>query len=93
MDGYVRQIRDAIARAGIADRTYLLIVSDHGFAPTERQLQPNALFKKEGLLLSMPPARLPAGRFITMLKEAPGRHRQNPDDQALVSGVARCSTV
>jgi predicted AlkP superfamily pyrophosphatase or phosphodiesterase len=50
MDAHVQTLRQAIARAGFADRTYLAVVSDHGFAPIEQQLQPNALFKQEGLL-------------------------------------------
>lgn len=50
IDGYIRALRDAVTRAAIADRTHFVIVSDHGFVPIARQLQPNALFKKEGLL-------------------------------------------
>jgi predicted AlkP superfamily pyrophosphatase or phosphodiesterase len=50
IDGYIRELRDAVARAGLADRTHFAVVSDHGFAPIERQLQPNAVFRKEGLL-------------------------------------------
>ena len=50
IDGYIRELRDAVASAGLADRAHFVIVSDHGFAPIEQQLQPNAVFKKEGLL-------------------------------------------
>ena len=50
IDGYLGELRDAIAQTGLADRTDFVIVSDHGFAPIERQVQPNAAFKKDGLL-------------------------------------------
>ena len=50
IDGYVGEIVDAIATAGMASRTHVVIVSDHGFLPLDRMLQPNAAFKKEGLI-------------------------------------------
>jgi predicted AlkP superfamily pyrophosphatase or phosphodiesterase len=50
MDGLVKQVRNAVQEAGLADRTYIAIVSDHGFLPIEQQLQVNALFRQEGLL-------------------------------------------
>lgn len=50
LDGYLADIRRAIAEAKLADRTYVVIVSDHGFLPVAQMLQPNALFKDEGLL-------------------------------------------
>jgi predicted AlkP superfamily pyrophosphatase or phosphodiesterase len=50
IDGYVGQVIDAIAKAGVANRTHVVIVSDHGFLSLKQMLQPNAAFKKEGLL-------------------------------------------
>jgi len=50
IDGYLKELREAVAQAGIADQTDFVIVSDHGFAPIEHQVQPNAAFRKEGLL-------------------------------------------
>src|SRR4030095_13972637 len=88
MAGYVRKLRDAIARAGMADRTYLVIVSDHGFAPIERQLQPNALFKKEGLLTVNAAGQVTAWQAYYHAEGGAGFvHLQNPDDQALVARV------
>ena len=88
MDGYVRQLRDAITRAGMADRTYLVIVSDHGFAPIERQLQPNALFKKEGLLTVDAAGQVTGWQAYYHAEGGAGFvHLQNPDDQALVARV------
>lgn len=50
VDGYVAEILDAVKDAGLADRTNVTIVSDHGFLPTTRLLQLNAAFKDAGLL-------------------------------------------
>jgi len=36
--------------SGLRDRTYVIVVSDHGFMPVRTTLQPNALLKQEGLL-------------------------------------------
>ena len=49
-DAHVQQVLAAVTDAGLAERTDVVIVSDHGFLPLERQLQPNHLFKREGLL-------------------------------------------
>jgi predicted AlkP superfamily pyrophosphatase or phosphodiesterase len=50
IDGYIGEIVDAIAQAGMAGRTHVVIVSDHGFLPLQQMLQPNAAFKQEGLI-------------------------------------------
>lgn len=50
IDGYVGEIVAAVRAAGHADSTTITVVSDHGFLPLERQLQPNAAFKAAGLL-------------------------------------------
>ena len=48
-DAKVQRILDALARAGIARRTTVLIVSDHGFKTYTKVIQPNALAAREGL--------------------------------------------
>ena len=50
IDGYVGEIVEAVRGAGRADRTHIVVVSDHGFLPVTNQVQPNAAFKREGLL-------------------------------------------
>jgi predicted AlkP superfamily pyrophosphatase or phosphodiesterase len=50
VDGYVGEILASVRASGRADRTYVAIASDHGFLPLRQQLQPNAAFKREGLL-------------------------------------------
>lgn len=49
-DGHVKEVLDALAEAGIRDRTDVVIVSDHGFLPLETQVQPNFTFKQAGLI-------------------------------------------
>ena len=48
IDGYVGEIVAATRTAG--RNATVAVVSDHGFLPLERQLQPNAAFKQAGLL-------------------------------------------
>ena len=50
IDGYVGEIVEAVRTSGHAGTTTVAVVSDHGFLPLERQLQPNAAFKQAGLL-------------------------------------------
>jgi predicted AlkP superfamily pyrophosphatase or phosphodiesterase len=50
IDGYIGEIVDAIAQAGMAGRTQIVIVSDHGFLALQQMLQPNAALKQEGLI-------------------------------------------
>lgn len=90
MDGYVGRVRDAVSRAGIADRTYLVIVSDHGFAPIERQLQPNALFKNEGLLRVDDRGRVVEWQAYYHAEGGAGFvYLKTPDDAALVERVGK----
>jgi predicted AlkP superfamily pyrophosphatase or phosphodiesterase len=49
-DRQVARVVDAIDASGMRDRTTIVIVSDHGFLPISRQLQFNAVLKREGLL-------------------------------------------
>ncbi|HWP99554.1 MAG TPA: alkaline phosphatase family protein, partial [Vicinamibacterales bacterium] len=50
LDAQVARLREAFASAGLLDRTTFLIVADHGFALATRQIRPNALLRREGLL-------------------------------------------
>lgn len=50
VDARVGEIVDAVRRLGRDAATTIAVVSDHGFLPLERQLQPNAALKQAGLL-------------------------------------------
>lgn len=49
LDGCVRQIVDAVKQAGRADRTTILVVSDHGFQAVTRQIVVPAVLHSAGL--------------------------------------------
>jgi predicted AlkP superfamily pyrophosphatase or phosphodiesterase len=53
-DGYVSEILDTVKEAGLAEKTNVAVVSDHGFLAIERQLQLNTAFKDAGLLTAGP---------------------------------------
>ena len=72
IDGYVQEIRQTLVEAGTADRTYVVIASDHGFLPTERQLQPNAAFKEAGLIRPMLEGASATGERIFTPAAGPG---------------------
>lgn len=48
MDGYVGEIVDAIKAS--KRPTHIVVASDHGFLPLKTMVQPNAAFKRDGLL-------------------------------------------
>jgi len=50
LDTQVGTIMRAIEESGIAARTSVFVVSDHGFKVVKRQIRPNAVFAKEALL-------------------------------------------
>lgn len=49
-DRRVKEIWDALQQPPLAGRSALFVVSDHGFAPYEKLIQPNVLFHELGLL-------------------------------------------
>ena len=50
LDTQVATILQAVQDGGIGPRTTVFVVSDHGFKAVKRQIRPNAIFAKEGLL-------------------------------------------
>ncbi|MDX6713310.1 MAG: hypothetical protein QOH96_4326 [Blastocatellia bacterium] len=50
VDAYVSRILGAYQRAGILDETTVFLVSDHGFKPVTRQINPGVLLVKNGLV-------------------------------------------
>jgi predicted AlkP superfamily pyrophosphatase or phosphodiesterase len=49
-DRQVQRILDAVDRAGIRDKTTILVVSDHGFESYQKVVRPNALLREKGLI-------------------------------------------
>jgi predicted AlkP superfamily pyrophosphatase or phosphodiesterase len=54
IDGYVADVLDALQHAGLREQTHVAIVSDHGFLALQHLVQPNAAFKREGLIVTSP---------------------------------------
>jgi predicted AlkP superfamily pyrophosphatase or phosphodiesterase len=50
VDEYIGELVDTARRAGAGAHTDVVVVSDHGFLPIAHQLNPNALFRREGLI-------------------------------------------
>ena len=50
LDSQVATILKAIQDSGMAARTTVFVVSDHGFKAVKRQIRPNAIFAKAGLI-------------------------------------------
>ena len=50
LDAQVGRIVDAVDEAGLTARTTFFVVSDHGFKTVRRQIRPNAVLAKAGLL-------------------------------------------
>jgi len=50
LDSHVATIVKAVEDSGLADRTTFIVVSDHGFRLVKRQIRPNVVFAKAGLL-------------------------------------------
>ena len=49
-DTHVKRILEALESAGIKDRSTIFIVSDHGFMNVTRQVHPNVILRKFGLI-------------------------------------------
>jgi predicted AlkP superfamily pyrophosphatase or phosphodiesterase len=54
-DNRVRDLIESVEAAGLSDRTAFFIVSDHGFITYTKNIKPNVLLKKEGLLTAAGP--------------------------------------
>lgn len=54
-DRYVGDILDALDRAGIREKTTLIVATDHGFKKVTKYVQPNLALKKAGLAKGLGP--------------------------------------
>ena len=88
-DVEVNRVLDAVSQAGLSDRTDVVVVSDHGFLPLQKQLQVNFIFKREGLLQTNDRGQVTS--WEASFHSAGGSgfvYVKRPDDRALVSRVA-----
>jgi predicted AlkP superfamily pyrophosphatase or phosphodiesterase len=49
-DDRLRDLVEAVERSPMKDRTTIIVASDHGFFPIEKEILPNVLFRKLGLI-------------------------------------------
>ena len=87
-DTLVSAVLDAVKDAGLEASTDVLVVSDHGFLPLERVLQPNAMLKTQGLIDTNDKGVVT--RWDAYFHSAGGSgyfYLSRPDDRALASRV------
>lgn len=66
IDRHIGQILAFVKQAGLAERTDVFIVSDHGFMPVRRVIEPNVLLVKAGLLDADASGNITGGRIDTV---------------------------
>jgi predicted AlkP superfamily pyrophosphatase or phosphodiesterase len=65
-DVHLGELLDAIGAAGLADSTDVFVVSDHGFLSVEREVNPNVLLAKAGLLQADAAGNITGGKVATV---------------------------
>jgi len=66
LDARVGEILQAVEEAGCKNSTDVMIVSDHGFLPVDRFIQPNVLLVKAGLLAANEKGEVTGGKIATV---------------------------
>ena len=66
-DARVGELLTALRDAGIEDSTTVFIVSDHGFLPVRRRINPNVLLVKAGLLEADAKGNITGGKIATVV--------------------------
>src|SRR3989441_1325182 len=66
VDARIEELLGAVREAGVEDSTDVFIVSDHGFLPIEREIRPNVLLVKAGLLEADGQGAVTAGKLATV---------------------------
>jgi predicted AlkP superfamily pyrophosphatase or phosphodiesterase len=88
-DAEVARVLEAVNQAGLTERTDVVIVSDHGFVPVTEQLQPNFVFKREGLLTTSERGQVSSwDAYFHSSGGAGFVYLKRPDDQSLATRVA-----
>ena len=100
LDAKVKQIVDAIQRAGLSNDAALIVVSDHGFRTYRSKIRPNALLRQKGLLSGssdMPKNDawvMPEGGTAMVYVTNPSRRTEVvPELRAIFSGAEGISAV
>ncbi len=89
-DTQVSTLLEAIKDAGLADRTDVVVLSDHGFVTLGTQLQPNFALKQEGLIQTNERGVITS--WDAYVKSAGGSgfvYLKRPEDESLAGRVQR----
>ena len=65
-DSHIGELLDAVRAAGLESSTNVFVVSDHGFLPIVRSIQPNVLLVKAGLLTTDSRGDVTGGKIATV---------------------------
>ncbi|HEV3277064.1 MAG TPA: ectonucleotide pyrophosphatase/phosphodiesterase [Terriglobia bacterium] len=68
-DFHIGELLAAVSRAGLENSTDVFIVSDHGFLPVQRELRPDLLLARAGLLAVDARGRVTGGKVTTVINE------------------------
>lgn len=68
-DLHIGELLDAVQHAGILNSTDVFIVSDHGFLPVQRDIEPNLLLARAGLLTVDGRGNVTGGKISTVVNE------------------------
>jgi predicted AlkP superfamily pyrophosphatase or phosphodiesterase len=66
VDGEIGEVLAAVKEAGLEGSTDVFVVSDHGFLSAERQIRPNVLLAKAGLLTTDDRGEVTGGKVATV---------------------------
>jgi predicted AlkP superfamily pyrophosphatase or phosphodiesterase len=66
IDGWIGDILDAVKQSGLADSTNVFIVSDHGFLPIEKMLNPGVLLAQASLVTVNDKGYISGGKVFTI---------------------------
>ncbi len=87
-DAQVGTLLEAVQAAGLSERTDFVVVSDHGFVSLQTQLQPNFVFKQDGLIQVNEAGVITA--WDAYLQSSGGAgfvYLKRPEDAALIARV------
>jgi predicted AlkP superfamily pyrophosphatase or phosphodiesterase len=66
VDARIGEVLAAVKGAGLESSTDIFVVSDHGFLPIERQIRPDVLLVKAGLLTADERGEITGGKLATV---------------------------
>lgn len=68
-DAHIGEMLSAMKQAGLESSTDVVVLSDHGFLPVDRAVQPNVLLARAGLLTTDSKGRITGGRITTVVND------------------------